>query len=120
MLLACCPLGLAIRIGQGSKFHMVALIGLAVGAAIFGHLRAPIVGTMSQLTLAPKKSPTSEASPNGANLSSAIRFSLATVDGGRISYGPGGEEMQFRHEQIGHPTSIVREPILLVYVAPPC
>jgi uncharacterized membrane protein YedE/YeeE len=47
-LAAGCPLGLLVRIGEGSKFHLIVFVGFAVGlAAYVGLLHKPITTLLS-------------------------------------------------------------------------
>ncbi len=121
VLLAGCPLALVVRVGQGSRFHLVALVAFAGGAALFGHLRAPIVDAFEPLSLRPKDSSTPDTQPRDErDLTDAITFSLPTVDGGRMSYGPDSGRMQLRLAETDGTLTVTQDPVLLVYTAPPC
>ena len=50
-LAAGCPLGLLVRIGEGSKFHLLVFVGFAVGlAAYVGLLHKPIAALLNPLS----------------------------------------------------------------------
>ncbi len=50
-LAAGCPLGLLVRIGEGSKFHLIVFVGFAVGlAAYVGLLHKQIAALLSPLS----------------------------------------------------------------------
>ncbi len=50
-LAAGCPLGLLVRIGEGSKFHLVVFVGFAIGlAAYVGLLHKPIAALLNPLS----------------------------------------------------------------------
>ena len=43
MLLVCCPLSLCVRIGQGSKYHLVGAVGFASGVVLFAQFSVTIM-----------------------------------------------------------------------------
>lgn len=43
VLIAGCPLSLCVRMGQGSKYHLVAGIGFAAGVAAFAHVSGSVL-----------------------------------------------------------------------------
>ncbi len=45
-LAAGCPLGLLVRIGEGSKFHLIVFVGFAIGLVAYGGLLHKTIATL--------------------------------------------------------------------------
>ena len=53
-LIVGCPLALLVRVGQGSKSHIIALIFFALGVSLFGNFKEPIISLFSPFILEAK------------------------------------------------------------------
>lgn len=99
VLITACPLTLLVRLGQGSKLHLVAFIGFMFGTALFGHLRGPIVNFFSPFILHPHAVTSSEISTISTKTSAPLAFPLTTIDGRTLRF---------------------NDAVSLIYVAPEC
>ncbi|HCJ67365.1 MAG TPA: hypothetical protein DHV62_08620 [Elusimicrobia bacterium] len=99
VLITACPLTLLVRLGQGSKLHLVAFGGFLLGAAFFGHLRTPLVNFFSPFILQPPAGIGSEIVTVSAKSVPPSTFSIPTIDNKTFTLG---------------------KAVSLIYVAPEC
>jgi len=99
VLITACPLTLLVRLGEGSKLHLVAFCGFILGTAFFGHLRGPIVNFFSPFTLQPPTGIGSEIVTVSAKSVNSSIFSIPTIDNKTFTLG---------------------KAVSLIYVAPEC
>lgn len=119
VLIVGCPLALLVRVSQGSKSHIIALVFFALGVSLFGHFKEPIVSLFSPFTLEAKttaQTPSEKITPEVKPLS----FDLQTIDGGRINYAQKNGVNLFRYQPLNGKEQIFENPVLLIYIAPSC
>ncbi|MBI2251586.1 MAG: YeeE/YedE family protein [Armatimonadetes bacterium] len=122
VLIIACPFTLLVRLGEGSKSHIFALIFFALGISLFGYFREPIVDLLSPFTI---KTQTFIKSSIWVDESKKFKkhlsyFNIQTIDGGKIEYQEGKKSNLLIHQSPNGNKRVLENPILLIYIAPPC
>jgi peroxiredoxin len=120
VLIVGCPLALLMRLGQGSKSHVIAVVFFALGVSLFGHFKEPIVNLLSPLTLEARTITRTQSGENLSSIQKPLSFTLQTIDGGKINYEQKGGVSFFRYQQKGAEEQIFKNSPLLIYAAPSC
>lgn len=120
VLIVGCPLALLVRVGQGSKSHIIAIVFFALGVSLFGHFKEPIVSSLSPFTLEAKTISPTQWNEGSPSIQKLLSFSFQTIDGGKINYEQKGGVSFFRYQQKGGKEQIFKNSPLLIYIAPPC
>jgi len=120
VLIVGCPLALLVRLGQGSKSHMIAVVFFALGVSLFGHFKEPIVNLLSPFTLESKAISPTQWNEGFSNIQKPLSFSFQTVDGGKMSYEQKDGVSFFRYQLKSGKEQISKNSPLLIYIAPSC
>jgi peroxiredoxin/uncharacterized membrane protein YedE/YeeE len=120
VLIAGCPLALLVRVGQGSKSHIVALVFFALGVSLFGHFKGPIVNLLSPFTLEAKEISLTQQEKESSNIQKPLSFTIQTIDGGKMNYEQKDDVSSFRYQARSGKEQIFKNFPLLIYIAPAC
>jgi peroxiredoxin/uncharacterized membrane protein YedE/YeeE len=120
VLIAGCPLTLLIRVGQGSKSHIIAVVFFALGVSLFGHFKEPVVSSLSPFTLEAKTISPTQWSEGSSSVQKPLSFSLQTIDGGEMNYEQKDGISFFRYQPKSEKEQTFKNSPLLIYIAPSC
>lgn len=120
VLIMGCPLALLVRVGQGSKFHIIAVVFFALGVSLFGHFKQSIVSLLSPFTLEARTITERQSGENLSSIQRPLSFALQTIDGGKINYEQRDGASFLRYQPKSKREQIFKNSPLLVYIAPPC
>lgn len=120
VLIAGCPLALLVRVGEGSKAHIIALVFFAVGISLFGHFKEPILSLLSPFTLEAKAISLTQQDEESPNIQKPLSFTLQTIDGGKMNYEQKDGVSFFRWQPRSGKEQFLKNFPLLIYIAPHC
>ena len=115
-----CPLALLVRVGQGSKSHIIALAFFALGVSLFGHFKEPIVSSLSPFTFEAKAILPTQWNEEPSDIQELLSFTFQTIDGGKMNYEQKDGVSFFRYQPKSGKEQIFKNFPLLIYIAPPC